>query len=143
MTQSTIITCAVTGNMTTREHHPRLPITPKEIADAAIGAAGAGAAIVHIHVRDPETGRGTMDVKRYQEVVERVRDSGADVLINLTTGEGGRFRPSDDEPKVAAPGSTLTHPEKRVAHVVELKPDICSLDLNTMFSGTAVVINRV
>ena len=141
MTNPTIITCAVTGNMTTREQHPRLPITPREIADAAIGAAGAGAAIVHIHVRDPETGRGTMNVEYYREVVERIRDNATDVLINLTTGEGGRFRPSDDEPRVAAPGSTLTHPEKRVAHVVELKPDICSLDLNTMFSGAAVVIN--
>jgi uncharacterized protein (DUF849 family) len=141
MTRPTIITCAVTGNITTREHHPRLPVTPKEIAEAAIGAARAGAAVVHIHVRDPETGRGTMKLECYREVVERIRDSGVDVLINLTTGEGGRFRPSDDDPKVAAPDSTLTHPEKRVAHVVELKPDLCSLDLNTMFSGTAVVIN--
>jgi uncharacterized protein (DUF849 family) len=141
MTRPTIITCAVTGNITTREHHPRLPVTPKEIAEAAIGAARAGAAVVHIHVRDPETGRGTMKLEYYREVVERIRDSGVDVLINLTTGEGGRFRPSDDDPKVAAPDSTLTHPEKRVAHVVELKPDLCSLDLNTMFSGTAVVIN--
>jgi uncharacterized protein (DUF849 family) len=116
-------------------------VTPKEIAEAAIGAARAGAAVVHIHVRDPETGRGTMKLEYYREVVERIRDSGVDVLINLTTGEGGRFRPSDDDPKVAAPDSTLTHPEKRVAHVVELKPDLCSLDLNTMFSGTAVVIN--
>ena len=141
MTKPTIITCAVTGNMTTREHHPELPITPKEIAEAAIGAAKAGAAIVHIHVRDPETERGTMEVAHYREVVERIRDDGVDVLINLTTGEGGRFRPSDDDPKLAAPGSTLTHPERRVEHVVELKPDICSLDLNTMFSGSAVVIN--
>jgi len=141
MKSPTIITCAVTGNMTTREHHPELPVTPREIADAAIGAARAGAAVVHIHVRDPETEKGTMEVRYYREVVERIRDSGTDVLINLTTGEGGRFRPSDDDPKVAAPGSTLTHPEKRVEHVVELKPDICSLDLNTMFSGSAVVIN--
>ena len=141
MKNPTIITCAVTGNMTTREDHPRLPVTPEEIADAAIGAARAGAAIVHIHVRDPETGRGTMEVRYYREVVERIRDAGTDVLINLTTGEGGRFRPSDDDPKVAAPGSTLTHPARRVEHVVELKPDICSLDLNTMYSGSAVVIN--
>ena len=141
MKHPTIITCAITGNMTTRENHPELPVTPKEIADAAVGAARAGAAIVHIHVRDPETGRGTMELRYYREVVERIRDSGVDVLINLTTGEGGRFRPSDEDPKVAAPGSTLTHPERRVEHVVELKPDICSLDLNTMFSGSAVVIN--
>lgn len=141
MTRPTIITCAVTGNMTTRDHHPKLPVTPEEIATAAIEAASAGAAIAHIHVRDPETGRGSMDVALYREVVERIRDSGADILINLTTGEGGRFRPSDDDPRVAAAGSTLVHPERRVAHVIELKPDICSLDLNTMFSGTAVVIN--
>ncbi|NKE43874.1 3-keto-5-aminohexanoate cleavage protein [Roseomonas frigidaquae] len=136
----TIISCAVTGNITTRANHPELPCTPQEIATACIDAARAGAAIVHIHVRYPD-GRPSMELGHYREVVDRIRDSGTDVLINLTTGPGQRFVPSAEDPKVAAPGTTLMHPERRVEHVVALKPDICSLDFNTMYSGTSVVIN--
>jgi uncharacterized protein (DUF849 family) len=139
--KKTIITCAVTGNIVTREHHPRLPVTPEEIANAAIDAARAGAAIVHIHVRDPETGRGSMRVDLYRAVFDRIRNSGVDVVVNLTTGEGGRFTPSDNEPRIAAEGTTLSKPELRVAHVVELRPEMCSLDFNTMVSGKNVVIN--
>lgn len=141
MATPTILTCAVTGNLTTRAQHPRLPITPEEIATAAIDAAKAGAAVVHLHVRDPETGRGSMDLALFREIVARIRDSGTDVILNLSTGEGGRFLPSDDDPSVAAPGTTLTRPEKRVVHVEDLKPEICTLDFNTMFSGSGVVIN--
>jgi uncharacterized protein (DUF849 family) len=137
----TIITCAVTGNMTSREQHPRLPVTPEEIADACIGAAHAGASIGHIHVRDPVSGAPSMSLELYREVVQRLRRSGVDVLINLTTGSGGRFIPSDDDPQRAAPGSSLTVPGRRVEHVIDLRPDICSLDLNTMISGPSVVIN--
>jgi uncharacterized protein (DUF849 family) len=82
-----------------------------------------------------------MELAHYREVVERIRASDTDLIINLTTGPGGRFVPSDDDPKVAAPGSTLVRPERRVEHVVALKPEICSLDLNTMWFGSAVVIN--
>ena len=141
MGRDTIITCAVTGNLTRPEAHPGLPITPKQIAKAALGAAAEGAAIVHLHVRDPETGRGSMDLALYKEVVDRIRQDNDQLIINLTTGEGGRFVPSDDEPKVAAQGSTLCSPEKRIAHVVELRPEICTLDFNTMWSGQAAVIN--
>jgi uncharacterized protein (DUF849 family) len=141
MADKTIITCAVTGNITRPEQHPNLPITPAQIAHAAIEAARAGAAIAHIHVRDPETGAPSMALEHYREVVERIRESGTDLIINLTTGPGGRFIPSDHDPKVAAPGSTLMRPEERVAHVVALRPEICSLDLNTMWFGTSVVIN--
>jgi uncharacterized protein (DUF849 family) len=141
MADKTIITCAVTGNITRPEQHPDLPITPEQIADAAIDAAKAGAAIAHIHVRDPETGAPSMELEHYREVVERIRASDTDLIINLTTGPGGRFMPSDDDPKVAAPGSTLVRPERRVEHVVALRPEICSLDLNTMWFGNAVVIN--
>ncbi len=140
MATPTILTCAVTGNQTTRAQHPRLPITPKEIA-TAIDEAKAGAAAVHLHARDPETGRGSMNLALFREIVGRIRDSGTDVILNLSTGEGGRFLPSDDDPSVAAPGTTLTRPEKRVVHVEDLKPDICTLDFNTMFSGSGVVIN--
>ena len=137
----TIISCAVTGNIVTRAQHPGLPVTPAEIARAALDAASAGAAMAHIHVRDPDTGRPSMRVELYAEVVDRIRAVDRGLIINLTTGEGGRFTPSEDDPKVAAAGSTLTTPERRVAHVVALKPDICSLDFNTMNSGANVVIN--
>ena len=141
MADKTIITCAVTGNITRPEQHPALPITPEQIADAAIDAAKAGAAIAHIHVRDPDTGAPSMELEHYREVVERLRAGDTDLIINLTTGPGGRFMPSDDDPRVAAPGSTLVRPERRVEHVVALQPEICSLDLNTMWFGNAVVIN--
>ena len=141
MARPTILTCAITGNQTTRAQHPRLPITPAEIAIAAIDAAKAGAAIVHLHARDPQTQRGTMDPALFHEIVARIRDSGTDVILNLSTGEGGRFVPSDDEPSRAAAGTTLTRPEKRVAHVEALQPEICTLDFNTMFSGSSVVVN--
>lgn len=141
MGRKTILTCAVTGNLTTREQHPGLPITPAEIARAAIDAGKAGAAVAHIHARDVKTGKGSMDLEAFREIVSRIRDSGSDIVINLSTGEGGRFVPSDDEPSLAAPGTTLTRPERRVAHVEALRPEICTLDFNTMFSGSAVVIN--
>jgi uncharacterized protein (DUF849 family) len=131
----------VTGNITKPEQHPDLPITPEQIAGAAIDAAKAGAAIAHIHVRDPETGAPSMELEHYREAVERIRASETDLIINLTTGPGGRFMPSDDDPRVAAPGSTLVRPERRIEHVIALKPEICSLDLNTMWFGNAVVIN--
>ena len=137
----TIITCAVTGSITKPEQHPDLPITPAEIADAAIDAAKAGAAIAHLHVRDPETGAPSMALDLYREVVDRIRASDTDLVVNLTTGPGGRFMPSEDDPKVAAPGSTLMAPDKRIEHVIALRPEICSLDLNTMWFGNAVVIN--
>jgi len=141
MARKTILTCAVTGNITTRAQHPGLPITPREIADAAIAAGKAGAAVVHIHARDPKTERGSMELALFAEIVSRIRDSGSDVILNLSTGEGGRFVPDTVEPSLAAPGTTLTAPERRVAHVESLKPEICTLDLNTMFSGSSVVIN--
>jgi len=136
----TIISCAVTGNITTVAQHPGLPCTPEQIAKACIDAARAGAAIVHIHVRYPD-GRPSMELAHYREVVERLRASDVDVVINLTTGPGQRFVPSEHDPKIAAPGTTLMPPEPRVEHVVALRPEMASLDLNTMFSGTSVVIN--
>ena len=117
----TILSCAVTGSFTTREHNDNLPVTPEEIAGACTDAAKAGAAICHIHVRDPETGTPSMDLAYYREVVQRIRDSDTDLIINLTTGPGGRFVPDDDDPARAAPGTTLTTPEIRTEHVVELQ----------------------
>lgn len=141
MSRKTMLTCAVTGNIHTRDQNPHLPITPKEIATAVLDAEKAGAAIAHVHVRDPETGLGTMDINLYRDVCDRVRDAGSNIILNLTTGEGGRFIPSIDDPVRPGPGTTLCRPELRVAHVKELHPEICTLDFNTMNNGPNVVIN--
>jgi uncharacterized protein (DUF849 family) len=137
---ATILTVAVTGNITTTEQHPCLPKTPAEIAKATIDAAKAGAAVSHIHVRHPD-GRPSMEIEHYRETVSRIRDAGCDIIINLTTGPGGRFIPSRNNPSEAAPGTTLLPPEKRVEHILELKPELCTLDLNTMWSGSSAIIN--
>jgi uncharacterized protein (DUF849 family) len=137
----TFLTCAITGNITKPEQSPYLPITPQQIADGALEAAEAGAAVAHIHVRDPATGRPSMEIDLYRDVMDRIRAKNRDLIINLTTGPGGRFVPSEHDPKIAGPGTTLTLPEKRVEHIELLRPDICTLDLNTMNSGGEVVIN--
>ncbi len=137
----TILTCAVTGTFPTRAHNPALPVTPAEIADACIGAAKAGAAICHIHVREPSTGLPSMKLEYYRDVVQRIRTSGTDLIINLTAGPGGRFMPSDDNPAIAGPGTNFVSPEIRTQHIVELKPEICTLDLNTNWFGGGAVIN--
>lgn len=141
MTKKTILTCAITGNLMMPDISPHLPVTPAQIAQQALDAAKAGAAIVHLHVRDLKTAKGSMEIGLYRELVERIRAENDDVILNLTTGEGGRFVPSIEDPKVAAHGSTLCAPEKRVAHIEELLPEICTLDFNTMWSGQASVIN--
>jgi uncharacterized protein (DUF849 family) len=120
---------------------PYLPITPQQIAESCLGAGDAGAAAVHIHVRDPDSGNQSMEFDLYAKVVELIRAQNKELIINLTTGPGGRFIPSEDDPKVFAPGTTLCHPLKRVEHITKLKPDICSLDFNTMNGATDIVIN--
>jgi uncharacterized protein (DUF849 family) len=141
MQRKVMIACAVTGSADTPGRNPAVPVTPAQIAASAIDAAKAGAAIVHIHVRDPQTTRPSMDGALYREVVERIRASGTDVLINLTTGPGARFIPGVDDPLKPAPGSTLSLPAERVRHVVELAPEICSLDMGSMNMGGQVFIN--
>src|SRR5215472_14138174 len=96
--QKVIVTCAITGNLTRPEQSPFLPITPQQIADSCLEAAEAGAAIAHIHVRDPETGKPSMDLAHYREVMERIRTRNPALILNLTTGPGGRYVPSDDNP---------------------------------------------
>src|ERR1700743_2261827 len=117
----TIVTCAVTGNLAQPSQSPYLPITPAQIAQSCIEAAGAGAAIVHIHVRDPETGAPSMDIDLYGQVVDRIRKSGTDVIINLTTGPGQRFVPGREEPAVAGPGTSLMRGEATAASVEALR----------------------
>lgn len=139
--RKTFLTCAITGNLTRPEQSPYLPITPRQIAEASLDAAEAGAAAVHIHVRDPATGRPSMELGLYREVVELIRHQHKSLVINLTTGPGGRFVPGLVQPREAGPGTTLLPPLERVRHIELIRPDICTLDLNTMNSGEEVVIN--
>ncbi len=141
MSRPVIISCAVTGAADSKGTNPAVPVTPEEIANEAIAANKAGAAIAHIHVRNVETGKASMDTKLYKEVVDRIRDSGSPVIINLTTGPGGRFTPDRDDPMKAAKGSVMKTAVERVAHVVENKPDICSLDVATMNFGERPMVN--
>jgi uncharacterized protein (DUF849 family) len=112
MQRKIIISCAVTGSADTPGRNPAVPVTPKQIANSAIDAAKAGAAIVHIHVRDPKTTKPSMETALYREVVERIRSSGTDVLINLTTGPGARFTHDDTDPSKPSAESVLKSPEE-------------------------------
>jgi 3-dehydrocarnitine:acetyl-CoA trimethylamine transferase len=141
MQRKIIISCAVTGSADSPGKNPAVPVTPEQIAKSSIDAAKAGAAVVHIHVRNPQTTKPSMDGALYREVVERIRASGTDVLINLTTGPGARFEHDPEDPTKASPASTLRGPEDRVRHVVELRPDICSLDMGSLNMGSRVFIN--
>jgi len=130
-----VLTCAVTGAGDTTGRSPHVPVTPEEIATAAIEAAKAGASAAHIHVRDPKTGKGSRDVGLFTETVDRVRSSDPDVVINLTAGMGGDWVISDENPAMPGPGTDMIGPEERLAHVIALKPEICSLDCGTMNFG--------
>jgi uncharacterized protein (DUF849 family) len=141
MQRKVMISCAVTGSADTPGRNPAVPVTPAQIAQSALDAAKAGAAIVHIHVRNPETTRPSMNPAHYREVVERIRASGSDVLINLTTGPGARFAPGAEDPLKPEAGTTMKSAAERVQHIVELKPDICSLDMGSMNMGQYVFIN--
>jgi uncharacterized protein (DUF849 family) len=141
MQRKVIISCAVTGSADTPGRNPAVPVTPEQIANSCIDAAKAGAAVVHVHVRDPKTTKPSMDGALYREVVERIRSSGTDVLINLTTGAGARYVPDAEDPSKAGPGTSFKRPDERVRHVVELRPDICSLDMGSLNMGSRVFIN--
>lgn len=137
MNSEVFITCAVTGSGDTAGRSPHLPVSPSEIADAAIEAAKAGAAIAHCHVRNPETGAPARDPALYREVVERIRESGTDVIINLTAGMGGDLvLGSTDAPlPLDTRGTDLAGATERLAHVRDLLPEICTLDCGTMNFG--------
>lgn len=141
MARKVIITCAVTGGDDTAGKFVSIPVTPAQIATAAIEAEKAGAAIAHIHVRNPDTGKPSIELELYREVVQRIRDSGSPVIINLTTGAGARFLPSDVEPNTVAAGSNLRTPSERSRHILALKPELCSLDLGSLNFGSGALIN--
>ena len=140
------ITCAVTGAGETTRKSPHVPVTPQEIAESAIDAAKAGAAVVHIHVRDPETGIGSRDVRLYREVVERIRGADVDAVINLTAGMGGDMVLGGAERPLplATIGTDMAGATERLAHVEALLPEICTLDCGTMnfaSGGDYVMVN--
>ncbi|MDG9723243.1 MULTISPECIES: 3-keto-5-aminohexanoate cleavage protein [unclassified Streptomyces] len=135
MTENVIITCALTGAGDTVRKSPHVPVTPEQIARNAVEAAAAGAAVVHIHVRDPETGDPSRDPKLYREVVERIKETGTDVVINLTAGMGGDLVIDPDDPLTHLPGTDLVSGLERLPHVEDLLPDICTLDCGSLNFG--------
>jgi uncharacterized protein (DUF849 family) len=146
MNWDVFITCAVTGAGDSTGRSDKVPVTPAQIADAAIEAARAGAAVAHIHVRNPATGKGARDPALYAEVVQRVRSSGVDVVLNLTAGMGGDLvfgSPEQPLPPNAA-GTDLAGASERLAHVRQLLPEICTLDCGSMnfaAGGDYVMVN--
>jgi len=139
MKRRVILTCAVTGSAALSKNSRYVPITPEQIANEAIGAARAGAASVHIHVRDPETGAPSSKLELYDEVMQRIRASDTDVIINLTAGVGASFDPPLDESGTAS--QTVQPPHVRTDHVSRLRPDICTLDVATMNIGERAIVN--
>jgi uncharacterized protein (DUF849 family) len=135
MSRPVIITCALTGDSETPDKSPHVPVTPAEIARDAMAAAEAGAAIVHIHVRDPVTRRGSRKVALYAEVVETLRKAGCPALINLTAGMGGKLVFGPGNPLDVAPQTDVVNAETRLLHVAALRPDMCSLDCGSFNSG--------
>jgi uncharacterized protein (DUF849 family) len=134
MNREVFITCAVTGSGGTQDRSPHVPRSPAQIADSAIAAARAGAAVVHCHVRDPETGKPSRDPRLYREVTERIRESEVDVVLNLTAGMGGDivFGPTERPLPVNPVGTDMVGASERMVHVAECLPEICTLDCGTM-----------
>jgi len=143
MSNPTIITCALTGAGDTTGKSPAVPVTPRQIADQAIEAAKAGAAVVHIHVREPSTGAPSVEFGLYAEVVERIRASSTDVVVNLTSGPGSLYA-ADGLLLQPAPGvNPPMTPQQRLDHILRLKPEICSLDVATLNFGRIAMVNLV
>ena len=133
LNREVFITCAVTGSGSTQDRSQFVPRSPKDIADSAINAARAGAAIVHCHVRDPETGKPSRNLAYYREVTDRIRGADVDVILNLTAGMGGDIVfGGTEKPLPVAEGTDMIGAEERVAHIVECLPEICTLDCGTM-----------
>ncbi len=141
MNHNVIITCALTGAGETADKNPAVPVTPAQIAAAAVEAAKAGATVVHCHVRDPRTGKGSRDPALYRELMQRIRESGVDIIVNLTAGMGGDLDIGGGEkPLEFGPNTDLVGPLTRLVHVEELLPDICTLDCGTLNFGDGDLI---
>jgi uncharacterized protein (DUF849 family) len=138
--RNVIITCALTGAGDTVGRSEHVPVTPAQIAEAGIAAARAGAAIVHVHVRDPETGQGSREVALYREAVERIRASDVDVIVNTTAGMGGDLALDPQSPTTFVEGTDLVNGVERLAHVEDLLPDICTLDCGSLNFGEGSLV---
>lgn len=135
MNNEVIVTCALTGAGDTVGKSEHVPVTPEQIATSAIEAANAGATVVHIHVREPETGQGSRKTEYYAEVVQRIKESGVDVVINLTAGMGGDLEFGQDDPFAYGPATDLVNGLERLVHVEHIRPDICTIDCGTLNFG--------
>ena len=138
MTPEVFISCALTGAGDTVGRSPHVPVTPAQIADSGLAAAAAGASILHIHVRDPASGKPSRDLALYREVVARIRDANDSVILNLTGGMGGDLIFGAADPLALHPDSDFVTPEARIAHILELRPEICSLDCGSLNFGDMV-----
>lgn len=140
MNQEVIITCAVTGSGDSALKSDFVPVTPQQIADSAIKACKAGAAVVHVHVRNPETKLWSRDHALYEETAKLIRDADVDVILNITAGMGADFVPDEKNPAVGGPGTDMITPAERIAHIVKIKPDISTLDCGSMNYATTAYI---
>ena len=139
MKRKVVLTCAVTGGGALSKNSQYVPVTPEQIANEAIASARAGAASVHIHVRDPVTGAPSTKLELYDEVMQRIRQSGVDMIINLTAGPGAGYDPPLEEG--ATSSLSVRPPHVRTDHVSRLRPDICTLDVATMNFGDRAIVN--
>lgn len=140
MAQKVFITCAVTGSSPMPDHH-NFPFRPEHVAAEALAAAEAGAAIIHLHVRDPETGVPSQELDEYRKVVRMIREKNNELILNVTTGPGCTWMQSDEDPAVCGPGTLMFTAERRLEHILDLKPEMCTLDICTMNLWGGVAIN--
>ncbi|MYL35188.1 3-keto-5-aminohexanoate cleavage protein [Pontibacillus yanchengensis] len=141
MKNKVLVTAAVTGAGDTTEKNPNVPVTPKEIADSAIASAKAGATIAHVHARDPKTGGISHNIEHYREIVDRIRESETDVIINITSGGGGDFIPSLDKPAAGGDGTDIQTPDERHEPVGQLLPEMCTLDCGSTNFGNMIYMS--
>ncbi|MBY6207072.1 MULTISPECIES: 3-keto-5-aminohexanoate cleavage protein [Halomonas] len=141
MNRNVILTCAVTGAGDTTGKSPKVPVTPKQIANDCIEAAKAGASIAHIHVRDPETGGVSHSLDHFREVMERVREADTDIVMNITAGGGGDWIPDSQDPTRGGPGTDIQTPAQRHEPVGELLPELCTLDCGSLNFGDMIYVN--
>jgi len=140
MNNEVIITCALTGSGDSATKSDKVPVTPQEIAADAVKAAKAGAAIVHVHVRDVKTKQFSRDLNLYKETARLIRESGVNVVLNFTAGMGADFVPDKDNPNCGGPGSDMISPRERVRHILEIKPEISTLDCGSMNYSASVYV---
>ena len=140
VTDKVFVTCALTGS-SPLPNHDSFPITPGQVAEQGLAAAEAGASILHIHVRHPETGQPSQELDHYREVVRLIREKNNDVILNVTTGPGCTWMQSEEDPSVCGPGTLMFTAERRLEHIMDLKPEMCTLDICTMQLWGGVAIN--